>query len=381
MSQHVVLSFGLGIDSTGILVRWLTDPSSRDFPLSALTVLVSQLGDEYPDTYRDLNQVILPMLHRHRVRLVQVARPALSIARGGPRYVVLDDRTSDHRLVRRGPVRYSDELRRNGTIPQLSNRRCSLRWKGEVLDAWIADNMPPGFTHVLGYDAGEQTRSHRDAGIIRHGRRPDYPLQRWGWHRDTTRQFLHDVTGRWFNRSCCAQCPFQTEWASRWRSHPQSGADALLLEYTALALNPRMRLFGRHSAWSLASGHQLDEVIAAARARIAAAPWAGYEVRRTFSRPNAALRSVRTLTVGTRAAVRAAVAATTARHLDTDPLGVVRAWLRPATSGYPRAEHLIVAAPAGVADKERPAFARTWNALQPTSDAIDSDAAYCTVTG
>jgi hypothetical protein len=45
----------LGIDSTGVLVRWLTDPSSRNFPLSALTVLVSQLGDEYPDTYRNVD--------------------------------------------------------------------------------------------------------------------------------------------------------------------------------------------------------------------------------------------------------------------------------------------------------------------------------------
>ena len=31
--------------------RWLTDPSSRDFDLSALTVVISQVGDEYPDTY------------------------------------------------------------------------------------------------------------------------------------------------------------------------------------------------------------------------------------------------------------------------------------------------------------------------------------------
>ncbi|WP_432983112.1 hypothetical protein [Dactylosporangium sp. CA-233914] len=215
MQRNVVLSLGMGVDSTGILVRWLTDPTSRDFPLSALTVLVSQVGDEYPDTYRDLEEAVLPMVRAHRVRVVQVARPALTIGRGGQRYVVLDDSTSPARLVRSGPVRLSDELARNGTVAQVSNRRCSLRWKGEVLDAWLADNMPPGFVHVLGYDAAERRRADRDAGIVRHGRQPDYPLLRWGWTRDTTRQFLYDLTGRWWNRSCCSHCPFRHRQAVR----------------------------------------------------------------------------------------------------------------------------------------------------------------------
>ena len=29
----VVMSYGMGVDSTAILLRWLTDPSSRDFDL------------------------------------------------------------------------------------------------------------------------------------------------------------------------------------------------------------------------------------------------------------------------------------------------------------------------------------------------------------
>jgi hypothetical protein len=114
----------MGVDSTGILVRWLTDPGSRSFPLSALTVLISQVGDEYPDTYEAIDTSILPMLTQHRVRVVQVARPALTIGRGRPRYVVLDDTAGPTRLVRSGPVRLSDELTRNGTIAQVSNRRC-----------------------------------------------------------------------------------------------------------------------------------------------------------------------------------------------------------------------------------------------------------------
>lgn len=35
----VVMSYGMGVDSTAILLRWLTDPSSRDFALSDLIVI------------------------------------------------------------------------------------------------------------------------------------------------------------------------------------------------------------------------------------------------------------------------------------------------------------------------------------------------------
>lgn len=175
MPKKIIFSYGGGLDSTGILLRWLTDPASRDFPLSALTVLFSQVGDEYPDTYHAIERHVLPALRSQRVRLVQVARPALSTGRGN-RYVVLDDSPAPGRLVRAGPVRLSDELGATGTVAQVSNRRCSLRWKGEVLDGWIANHIEPGFTHVLGYSATETRRSDRDAAIGRHGRRPDYPL-------------------------------------------------------------------------------------------------------------------------------------------------------------------------------------------------------------
>ena len=34
----VVMSYGMGVDSTAILLRWLADPSSRDFDLQDLVV-------------------------------------------------------------------------------------------------------------------------------------------------------------------------------------------------------------------------------------------------------------------------------------------------------------------------------------------------------
>jgi hypothetical protein len=44
-----VLGFGLGCDSSAILARWLTDPSSRDFELHELAVIIAVISSS-PDT-------------------------------------------------------------------------------------------------------------------------------------------------------------------------------------------------------------------------------------------------------------------------------------------------------------------------------------------
>jgi hypothetical protein len=378
--QPVVLSLGMGVDSTGILVRWLTDPSTRDFPLSALWVLIGQVGDEYPDTYDNVERVLLPMLAAHRVRVVQVARPSLTIGRGERRYVVLDDRPGPDRLVRAGPVRLSDELFGNGTIAQVANRRCSLKWKGDPLDAWIADNVQPGHVHVLGYGADEQRRITRDRKITRHGRMPDYPLQRWGWTRSTTGLFLRNITGQVWKRSCCYHCPFQAArisrsgWAQRWREFPGLAARGLELEYRALALNPRMPMFGKLSAWSLARAHQLDEAIGIAHQQLASARWALYEVRRSYNGPAPVMRSVRTLARGSRRQMTAALAAR--GRVTVDDHGIARVWLLPQSQQPVRAEHLLVAAPVGIVDKQRPTFESVWSA-HATDPAPDSGCLPC----
>lgn len=46
----VVLSYGLGVDSTAILLRWLSEPASRDFDLADLLVVTAHTGTEWPDT-------------------------------------------------------------------------------------------------------------------------------------------------------------------------------------------------------------------------------------------------------------------------------------------------------------------------------------------
>ncbi|MBG0568813.1 hypothetical protein [Actinoplanes aureus] len=249
-------------------------------------------------------------------------------------------------------------------------QRSSRKWKGDVLDAWIADNIEPGHLHVLGYGADEQRRITRDRKITRHGRVPDYPLLRWGWTRSTTGLFIHDTTGQQLNRSCCYHCPFQSAtisrpaWVQRWREHPLLAARGLELEYRALALNPRMPMFGKLSAWSLARAHRLDEVVGIAERQLAAGQWALYEVRRAYNGPAPAWRSVRALARGTRQQMTARLAPR--GRLAVDEHGISRVWLRPRPPGQVGAEHLLVAAPAGIADKKRKTFESVWSLHSPS---------------
>lgn len=136
-------------------------------------------GDEHISTDHLATTHLLPLLRQHRVRLVQVARGGPSDTDG---IVVLDDSRSPARLRMRGPWALSDELRTSGTVPQVATGRrlCSIKFKGWVLDTWIAAELGDRpFRHVLGFNNDEQFRVTRDQSfstVLRHSK---YPLLTW----------------------------------------------------------------------------------------------------------------------------------------------------------------------------------------------------------
>ena len=73
-AKQIFLSWGMGADSTALLVNWIDNPRSRNFPLSALTILTAQTGNEWQSTKHLCERYIFPLLRKHRIRLVQVAR-------------------------------------------------------------------------------------------------------------------------------------------------------------------------------------------------------------------------------------------------------------------------------------------------------------------
>ena len=112
-----VMSNGLGVESVAILLRWLNEPSTRDFDLDDLTVITAMTGKEWPDTKRDFEQHILPQFRQHGVRFVQLARAGASEKDG---IVVLDDSRAAEKLYIEGAYTLTEELMRAGTVPQFA---------------------------------------------------------------------------------------------------------------------------------------------------------------------------------------------------------------------------------------------------------------------
>ena len=122
--KKIVLSYGLGVDSTSILHRWLTHPQSRDFSLNDLIVISAMTGDEFPDTGRLVTQHILPLLRQHRVRYVQVAKADFYKAEG---IKVLSDTDEPDTIYLDGAFKLSQELlRADGELLEIHDYQVDL---------------------------------------------------------------------------------------------------------------------------------------------------------------------------------------------------------------------------------------------------------------
>jgi hypothetical protein len=377
--RPVVLSYGLGVDSTAILLRWLRDPPSRDFDLRDLVVLTAQTGDEWPETGELVERHVYPLLRSHGVRTVQVARAGPAQADG---IVVLDDTRSPRRCHIGGAYRLSDELFAAGTVPQAGGpRKCSLKFKGWVLDQWVG-SFTAGrvYDHVVGFELGELSRmwtDQRQLGIP--GRRPWYPLIEWGWHRADAEEYIRRCLGVDWPKSACRQCPFalcngdsRARTLRRYIAHPAQAVMPLALEHAAVALNPRQGLAaGRRLADMLAAEPGAARLLAGFAAELDGQEWAVYEVRRAFrakagdpSKPANAVRSCVRVARGSRGEMAAELvrrgAELGAAVEDDGPHR--RVWLRRKSDRFPCVEHMLTVAPAVVPDKTGPGFAAAWQA-------------------
>ncbi len=382
----------MGVDSAALLTRWLLEPETRvihgePFTLDRLTVVTAMTGSESKATERAMTEHLLPLMRAHGVRFVQVCRAGESETDG---ILVLSDSTTTEVMHMRGPWTLADEMRKAGTIPQLSNRICSYRFKGWVLDRW-AEQQHAGAqrVHLVGYAAEETGRRDRDQvyAVASPGKVPAYPLIDWGWDREQCLAYLWRVYGFEWPRSCCGFCPFQAgpdigRLGDRWRREPEQASTAVALEVAARALNPRMKLFGTRSAADVARQFGLGDTVDAALADADSAPAALYQIRRVYRRkgdqrspdgkgwvlgPDPAVRATKgsatwrslvSVATGTRAelvAMLREVQAGWGGELDlTD--GAARLVLREPGEVYPAVEHCLAVGPAGIPDKEQSAF-------------------------
>src|SRR5258708_8685233 len=66
-----VFSYGMGVESTALLLRLLEQPSCRDFDIGELIVISAQTAHEWEDTRTDAHRHILPRLRNHNLPHLQ----------------------------------------------------------------------------------------------------------------------------------------------------------------------------------------------------------------------------------------------------------------------------------------------------------------------
>lgn len=375
----VVMSFGLGLDSTALLMRWILEPAVRDFPLRELALVSAMTGHESQATREAMTEAVLPRLREHSIRFIQVARSQRKTTRAGGGVTILDDSRHPLTLHAAGAYTLGDEMLSAATLPQRGGSRiCSLHSKGDALDPVIA-RITQGnpYRHVIGFEANELARARKDRAHNNERRTGEYPLQEWGWTREHCHRFLIDNIHRSVAKSCCGFCPFSMSTAAgrsavieRYRSEPHLGAEAMFLEHVARSINPAQTLIEASSVADLVANARLAQVNALFEARLRDSAWSLYEVRR-LARPSKngkagiIARSLRVLATGDHATIVELLTEQPGNPLRGSD-GILRHVLR--DRGRDGVDHHFVAAPAGAESKQRSGFEQWWQ--EATGDAL-----------
>lgn len=363
--SDVIKNFGMGWDSTAILLRWFEEPECRDFELSDLTLVMAQVGDEFPDTKLLVENYIFPLLREHNIRTVQVARAGPSDKDG---ITVLSDTRQPYTLHTEGVWKLSEHLMRDGTAPQFVNGRhfCAVRFKAWPIGQWItSDRGTMPYRSVIGYNADEDRRATKANEYADLQRAHEYPLIQWGWGRPEVEAYVRLITGVEWARSHCPYCPFangRKTLVERHRNFPLQGSTALLMELKSRSLNPRFGLFP--------SGVPLVETLRKAgvtepiriyEEQLATMPWALYRVQRIYrEKPPLVDRNLRIVSEGSREAMVASLREIGQTETEEK---VERVYLRHREGkARPAVEEFYVAAPGGIQEKSKKSFAVRWKA-------------------
>ena len=413
-AMPTLLSLGMGVESTAILVRWIKEPATRPCALEDLIVLSAQTGDEYRNTGTDIETHLLPLMREHNIRYVQVARHGHLEADG---ITVLSDTRQPYRCHIEGDYKLSDELRAAGTIPQFGGEhKCSLKHKVFVLESWIntfvMGALPAAkqvcVRHAFGYNADETKRIDKsieaDAHRMALGFGADepkriarataydtprrisfFPLQEWGWSREDCLSYLKQVFGIVWSKSACIYCPFNEcsrEGIERHKAHPDQLAVGLMLEHVSMSLNPRGQLYKKNSLVNITMSSGNHDALSFFAQKLDATPWALYRVRRIYAagktkdgrlsetKKGMAQRAVEKLEVFDGAAAAKNALSRKAHELDVseEVIGLITyVYIQKRGSTYPAKEEFYVAAPAYVETKARYGISRfdeQWDSSQ-----------------
>lgn len=371
---RLILSYGMGVDSTAILLRWMAEPETCPCDLKDLVVITSMVGDEFETTRVLLEKHILPRLREHGIRFIQVARGGLKEEAGA---IILSDTSAPTELFFDGVYKLSDEMRAAATIPTTGGtRKCSLKYKGWVIDGILNNELQGApFIHVIGFNAEEGRRIAKDQVYGAGGNRTaSYPLMDWGWDRAKCEEYIEEQVGAAWRKSACSFCPFSSgcgEVVERFVAEPEGAALAMEIEQVALTFNPRMKLYKTKTVRSVIEAAGVTKALQLLDDRLDATEWALYRLRRAMlpkdgrskdqkkkthadyvagpiwnhEKRGASQRSIERISDPMTKAKAEALMAT---HGDVE---AGRVTVRDSGEGFPRVEEYLVAAPVYVQTK------------------------------
>lgn len=408
-----IMSNGLGVESTAILLRWLLEPETRDFPIEDLIVVTAMVGAEWSDTGTDFEQHMLPLFRTHGIRFVQLGRRGHSERDG---IVVLDDSRTTPRLYLEGAYTLEEELESAGTVPQYgSEHRCSLKFKAFVIESWMEQYLPGVIRHTFGYNADEIERvakcdkamaarvtfgfNSEELDRVAKGQQYDgplrlshYPLVLWGWNRERCIQFIYEKLGVIWKKSACRFCPFAKitfHLIERQKQHPFETAQAMFTERLSLAMNQRGQLYKGQPLYQIVQQSGNVQAVEQFNARLSQVSWAVYRIRRIYrpkpvydgagksrrlighnpNKKGQADRCVERIEIRPTEIEAITLLRILAAQQSAEPYWMHGLWyahVRRCGSTYPTSEEFLVAAPANVETKARNSvdhFEFKWNGL------------------
>jgi hypothetical protein len=223
--QPLVVAYGMGVDSTAMLVGLHQRGERPDL------ILFADTGDEKPETY-----AYLPVINAW---LESVGFPQVVVVKN-PRPVSGDKSLSDSCL-------------RLGTLPALAYgmHQCSLVWKLDPQQKYIKQWKPAiqaraaglKVINCVGYDAGprDSCRQYKAEGKEKPGFSNRFPLIEWGWDRERCEAEIAAAGLPVPVKSACFHCPASKKHEIVWLSkhQPELYAKALRMEDGAKAYHQR----------------------------------------------------------------------------------------------------------------------------------------------
>jgi hypothetical protein len=248
--QPLVMAYGMGVDSTAILVEFVKQGLVPDL------ILFADTKGEKPETYAYL-PVIQEFLRANTFPEIQV---------------VTVTRTSKHESL-------EAECITNETLPSLAfgMKSCSLKWKvgpqNKFCNSWpparLAWQTGVKVRKVIGYDASPRDACRGTFGQDGKGkglcicckanpcRKYEYwyPLIEWGYDREKCKQVIRDAGLPVPVKSACYYCPASHKDEIVWlnQTHPDLAHRALKMEHGFLMGKHEARStrgLGRRFAWS-----------------------------------------------------------------------------------------------------------------------------------